>query len=210
METILVADEHELIRRSIRKIIEDFSRQYNFIEARTCTEVIQLLSSGQIQYVIFDPVLADGSIFSVGQTILDYTSLVPMFVFSAKPERIYATQLMRKGMRGYLCKDTSMNELEKAIRIFLLGEIYISAFLRKTLIQATQSEFLVDPIGALSGRELEVAQYMTSGMSTDRIARQLNIDATTAGTYRRRIFKKLDVDNVMELQEKMLVYKLLK
>ncbi|HEY6900510.1 MAG TPA: helix-turn-helix transcriptional regulator, partial [Puia sp.] len=69
------------------------------------------------------------------------------------------------------------------------------------------SDKIGNPIEALSDRELAVVEYTTSGMGTKEIAHKMNLDITTISTYRRRAFKKLKVQNLFELKDKFMLYK---
>ena len=70
METILIADDHDIVRRGIRVIIEGLSQPYNILEASTCAGVMKLLSSQPVHYAILDMMLSDGNMFSTTQRIM--------------------------------------------------------------------------------------------------------------------------------------------
>lgn len=208
METILIADDHELIRRGIRTIIEGFPQPYNLIEASTGEAVLQLLSTQQVHFAILDMLLADGNIFFAPDSILTYSHQTNMLVYSAHAERLYARRLLQKGVRGYLCKQAPVQELENAIKTVLNKEIYLSPSLKEILSGPAKAGIPDNPLDALSDRELEVVEYITTGMSTSEIARRLDLDLSTVSTYRRRLFKKLEVQNTIELNDKFLWYKM--
>lgn len=207
METVLIADDHEIVRRGIRMLIGSFSPKYRFIEASSCAAVAQILSREPIQYAVLDMVLSDGNILSVIQQIEAYSHQTKMLVYSMNAEKIYARRLIEKGVRGYLCKQTSIEELEKAIRSILNGQVYLSDELKASLLNTSRTSLTQNPIDLLSDRELEVTEYVTTGMGTKEIAQKMSLDITTISTYRRRAFEKLDVGNTMELKEKFLLYK---
>src|SRR5687767_15762515 len=64
MKTILIADDHEIVRLGVRMLIEGLPGNYNFIEAATCSEMLHVLSTGQAHYAILDVFLTDGNILS--------------------------------------------------------------------------------------------------------------------------------------------------
>lgn len=207
METILIGDDHEIVRRGVRMIIESFSRPYHFIEAATCTEVMQALMGRQVHYAILDMLLADGNIFSTLHELADYKE-TGILVYSMNAEKIYARRLMQKGVRGFVNKQASMEELEIAIRNLLNGEIYLSPALKEAISVPEKVDLMENPLDTLSDRELEVVEYITIGMGAKEIAQKMNLDITTISTYRRRALEKLEVQNVMELKDKFLLYKL--
>lgn len=207
METVLIADDHEIVRHGIRMLIESFPKKYRFIEAGSCAEVAQALSGERVHYAILDMVLTDGNILSVIQHIEACSHQTNILVYSMNEERIYAQRFIERGVHGFLCKQTSIEELEKAIHRILNGEVYLSEELKEKLLNSSNSTLVQNPIDLLSDRELEVTEYISTGMGTKEIAQKMNLDLTTISTYRRRAFEKLDVQNAMELKEKFLLYK---
>ena len=206
MKTILIADDHEIVRRGTKMIIENFPQQYNFIEASTTVEVMQILSRQPVHYAILDMFLEDGNVFTSIQQIPDYFRKTSILVYSMSAEKIYARRLIQQGVRGFVCKKASLDELAKAIRSLLNDEIYLSAGLKKVLFDSVKSDLSKNPIDLLSDRELEVVEFVVLGMGAKDIANKLNLDITTVSTYRKRAFEKLDVQNMIELKDKFLLY----
>ena len=207
MKTVLIADDHEIVRRGVRMIIESISPEYQFIEAATCAEVIQKLSDEKIDYAVLDMFLTDGNIFSCIQQITASSQHTNILIYSMNAERVYARRFIEKGVRGFVCKQNPIEELEKAIRTVLNGEIYLSQELKESLFGAAAADQPGNPIDLLSDRELEVTEYVAMGMGSKEIAQKMNLDITTVSTYRRRAFEKLNVENMIELKEKFLLYK---
>lgn len=209
METVLIADDHEIVRRGIRMMIESFRLPgtYQFIEATSCAEVARVLSRERVHYAVLDMVLTDGNILSVIQHIEACSAQTNILIYSMNSEKTYARRFIAKGVRGFLCKRTSIDELEKAVRSIFKGEVYLSEELKATLITNLQPNNSQNPIDSLSDRELEVVEYVVIGMGTKEIAQRMHLDITTVSTYRRRAFEKLEVENVIELKEKFHLYK---
>jgi two-component system, NarL family, invasion response regulator UvrY len=207
METVLLADDHEIVRRGTRMIIESLPQKYNFIEATTCDEVMQALSGQPVHHAILDMFMEDGNVFTSIQQIPDYFHQTNILVYSMSAEKIYARRLIQQGVRGFVCKQASIQELESAIQSLLNGEIYLSGTLKKALFNSANNDTAKNPIDLLSDRELEVVEYIAMGLGAKEIATKLNLDITTVSTYRRRAFEKLDVQNMIELKDKFLLYK---
>lgn len=208
METILIADDHELIRWSIRTIIEGFSRKYKIIEASTCTKVRHLLSREKVRYAIMEIQLADGNIFFTSESILAYSSRINILVYSASAEMMYARRLLQKGVRGFLCKQASVAELEAAIRTVLHNDLYLSASQKEIFLKDSPVMDSQNPLEALSDREMAVAEGLIAGIGTTALARRMDLDKSTVSTYRNRLFRKLEVKNVMELKDKFFWYRM--
>ena len=104
------------------------------------------------------------------------------------------------GARGYLRKDASNDEIEKAITTVLNGKTYISPSLTQKLLAGLQSRKETgNPFDKLSHREFEIVQHLAQGDSIKEISTKLNVHTSTAGTHKARIFEKLGVHNVIEL-----------
>lgn len=206
METILLADAHEIIRQGIRSIIKRISRKYKLIEANSCADIRQILSRQRVHYAIADVVLADGNMLFTAQDILKYSHQTKILVYTASSEKLYARRLLEKGVKGYLCKDTSVEELENAIRILLRNEIYLSPYLKETIFKFPKAD-KENPIDTLSDRELAVVESLMLGTLPTEIAKRMDLNITTISTYRRRAFRKLNVQSIIELKDQFLFYK---
>jgi DNA-binding NarL/FixJ family response regulator len=207
METILIADGHEIVRMGIKAIIENQPQKYDVIEASTCAEVLQILSTNLVHYVILEMFLSDGNIFSTVHQFTEFATDTSILVYSLN-EKIYARRLMQKGIRGFVSKKASVHELENAINCLLKGEIYLSAGLKEEIFRPAKADLMTNPIDSLSDRELEVVDYISLGIGTTEIAQKMKLDVTTVSTYRRRAFEKLGVHNVVELKDKFLLYRM--
>jgi DNA-binding NarL/FixJ family response regulator len=208
MKTILIADDHEIVRRGVKMIIESLPEKYHFIEAATCSEVLQVVTSKQVDYAILDMFLADGNMFPVIHQITDISHKTSILIYSMSAEKVYARRLMQKGVRGFVSKQASIGELENAIRSFLKGDIYLSPEVKDILLKPVREGIPDNPIDLLSDRELEVVEYTVLGMGSKEIAQKMNLDITTISTYRRRALEKLDVQNMVELKDKFQLYKM--
>jgi two-component system invasion response regulator UvrY len=208
METILIADDHELIRWGVRVIIEKLPREYHIIEAATCAEVRQLFSTQPVHHCILDMFLEDGNLFSSIDEITSSGGRPNILVYSMNAEKIYAGRLMQKGVRGFVSKQAPIQELESAIHCLLKREMYLSPGMREEIFKTGKTDLSENPIDNLSDRELQVVEYVSIGMGAKEIANKMNLDITTISTYRRRAFEKLNVQNIIELKDKFLLYKM--
>ena len=205
MPTILIADDHEIVRHAVRMIIESLPGDFEFIEASTCVDAWAALSEQKVEFAILDMALTDGNIFASDQEITNYCEETKILVYSMNAEHLYANRLLQKGVRGFVSKQSSINELKIAISDLLRGEIYLSAAFKESLWKTSQVK---NPIDLLSDRELQVAEYAILGLGSKEIAWKMNIDITTVSTYRRRALEKLKVKNVIQLKEKFQLYRI--
>lgn len=208
MKTVLIADDHEIVRKGIRMILESLNEPYIFLEAFRVADALGHLKRHHVHFAVLDMSLADGNIFSKIDQIASEHPHTKILVYSMNDERIYGRRLFQKGVRGFVCKQSSINELEKAIRTLVAGEIYFSAALKEEIARSIKSGTTAEnPLDRLSDRELEVVEYVSAGMGTKEISYKMNLDITTISTYRKRAYEKLGVQNVVELNEITGIYR---
>lgn len=207
MQTVLIADDHEIVRYAVRMIIEALPGSFEIFEAATCVEATTILAGQKIQFAILDMALADGNIFASDQQISNYCRKTNILVYSMNAEHLYANRLLQKGIRGFVSKQSTVTELKAAITSLFRGDIYLSPSFKESLYKPGNADRLDNPIDSLSDRELQVAEYIILGMGSKEIAWKMNLDITTVSTYRRRAFEKLDVQNVIQLKDKFQLYR---
>ncbi len=206
MKSILIADDHEIVRRGIIVLLEDFPVKYKIIEASDCSSVLSILFKEHPEYLILDMNLADGNIFNNVQNIIEIYPDTRVLIYTMKSEKLYAIRLLKIGVKGFVSKESSINELKEAIQKFLSDDMYLSSQLKEQLFVSSQPGIQENPIESLSDRELEVTEYIVTGLGSKEIAAKMNLEITTVSTYRRRAFEKLCVENMIELKEKFLIY----
>jgi two-component system, NarL family, invasion response regulator UvrY len=205
METILIADDQEIVRNGVRMILENISNKYAIIEAATCAEVIQVFLEREIQFTVLDLFLVDGNIFSAIQQFKP-SNRAGILVYSMSAERVYARRLLKKGVRGFISKRAPITELEKAIHCLLKGENYLSHAMEIDLLLPAGANLQNNPVHSLSDRELEAAEYITIGLNSGEIAKKMRLDVTTVSAFRRSAYEKLGVRNSIELRDKFLMF----
>lgn len=166
-------------------IIEKLPQKYHFIEASSCAELVKLLTTQEVHHVILDMSLSGGNIFYVFRSLTDYFQRANILIYSMIDESVYAKRLLQKGARGFVSKQSNLEELEAAIKSILRGEIYLSPRLKEVLFHATKKDMMTNPVDLLSDRELEVVEYIAQGRGAKEIAVKMNLDITTVSTYRK-------------------------
>ncbi len=129
---------------------------------------------------------------------------VRTLVWSMFDERIYAERALRAGAMGYVNKQESIHQLIAAIRQVLDGEMYLSSQMTRTFLRRVSSGNLLDtdPVQTLSNRELEVFEMIGNAMTTQQIARKLNLSPKTIEAHREKIKSKLNLSNAAELNRR--------
>lgn len=209
MKTVLLVEDHSIVRMGVKLLIEDFLPSVTVIEAATFSETLKLLQSRFFDLVILDIKIPGGEAFNMISKIRDIQSKVKILIFSSQDEELYAIHYVKAGANGYLPKDTSNEELEKAITSVMAGGTYISNVIQDQLVNNTllERESKESPLEILSNRELEIMDMLLTGKWTKDIALDLHIKESTVSTYKARIFEKLEVTNILELFKKVEIYK---
>lgn len=124
---------------------------------------------------------------------------INILMFSYHPEEIYAISVIKAGASGYISKTANLDFIEKGIIAASNGDIYLSKKMSKHLKynDARMSKSRI--YKRLSAREVEVLKLLSSGKKNKEIARELGINEKTVSTYKARLYKKLNVNNLIDL-----------
>lgn len=199
MIRIVIADDHELIREGIKKIVRLAKDICIVGEAADVAETIQLVSQHEPDLVVLDLALPGHDALSGLTAVLDEFPNLPILVLSMFPEERFAIPVLEKGAVGYLTKTMDAKELLKAIRNIASSGIYISSQVAELLALDSQKAHAVFPHERLTGRELQIASLIGSGKQIKQIAADLAISISTVNTYRNRIFGKMGLRSNAEL-----------
>lgn len=199
---ILVVDDQVLIRVGIKAVISRHSDLTCCGEASSTVEAIKAVETLKPDLLLLDLWLdnKDGL-----ETIKHLKLLQPsilILVLSQLDETIYAERVLRAGAQGYVMKEQEIKEIINAIRTVLKGEIYVSPKTTSRVLHKT-----VGPNGngqnsdleKLTDRELQVLMMLGAGMSTKKIASEINLSFKTIETHRENIKHKLQLDDAVQL-----------
>ena len=196
---MLITDDHPVVRRGIRQILEDDERIGLVLEAGDGKELFDRLNKQ-----IFDVILLDISL--PGRSGLDLIGQIKksqpsaaILILSIHSETMYAIKAMKSGAAGYLTKSSAPDELMTAIIKVSRGERYISPSLADAMAESLISGSEKPLYQLLSSRELEVLQLFAEGKKVVQIAAELSLSPKTIGTYRERILEKLKLHTTADL-----------
>lgn len=199
---ILIVDDHPLVREGLAARI---SAQPDLLvcgEASTIEEALALIDTSQPDLVIVDLALKQGS----GLDLIKQagaSGLSPkILVVSAYEESLFAERALRAGARGYINKQELQGSVIEAIRAVMRDELYLSPDMAQRLAsQALGGKSVVQGVGALSDRELQVFELIGRGYSTREIAQQLKRSIHTIESHREKIRAKLRLRSGSELAQ---------
>lgn len=199
--TVLLADDHELVRAGLRSLLESDGDIQVVAEAGTGEEAIQLAQEHRPQVVLMDVEMPGiGGIEATRKLVrwLPETKVIALTLHASEP---FPAQLLGAGAAGYLTKGSSTEETKAAIRSVMGGGRYIAHDVAQQMVmnQMDGRGASNNPFEQLSAREMQVALMVAQGQSIQDISDSLNLSPKTVSTYRYRIFEKLDVKNDVEL-----------
>src|SRR5712692_2893716 len=195
----LIADDHEVIRRGLRQILQDTSDMQVTGEAASGPEALDRVRDDSYDVVVLDITMPGRSGFDVLKELRVERPGLPVLVLSMHPEEQFAVRLLKAGAAGYLNKESAPEELVKAIRKVVAGGRYVSPTLAEKL--AFEIDACSDRLAheTLSDREFQVMRMMASGKTVKEIAAELALSVKTISTYRARILVKMNLRTNAEL-----------
>lgn len=200
MPTLLLVDDHSVIRKGMRIIIENLLAHVKIDEADDGDSAFEKIKRNNYDLVILDVNMPNTDSFGLVTNILALKPDMKILMFSMNDEEVYAKRYLKMGVMGYLKKDEPEAEIRKAITSVLNNKKYMSPRLSQIIIEDLHSNNKTEnPFDNLSPREFEIAQHLTRGESLAEICNKLTLHPSTVGTHKARIFEKLNCKNIIDL-----------
>lgn len=197
----LLADDHSLIRQGIVFLLEDMDFDFEVRHASNFSQILETISMHPIDFAIIDAHFPDGNSLTILPEIKKIRPEIKILIFSGIDENTHSLKFMNAGANGFLSKLSEEDEVMQAIlKIRDEGE-YISPVTKALLINSMQNRRLINPLLSLTERELEVAEMYVEGCGNLEISNRLNLKQNTVSTIKKRMFAKLNIDNIVELIE---------
>ena len=198
MTRILIADDHAVVRAGLRQFLEEAPGAV-LGEAASGLEVIAQLRQQGWDLLLLDINLPDRNGLDILREVREHHPATRVLVMSAYPEKQYAVNVLRAGASGYLPKESSADELLKAVRTVMSGRRYVSAELAEALVSGLDNDAQQPLHGRLSEREFQILCKLAVGASASEIARELTISVKTVSTYRSRVMEKMALESNSDL-----------
>ena len=199
MIKILIADDHPVVRKGLKEIIEDIPDLAVRGEASTGHEALEKVRKGDFDLVVLDISMPGINGLDILKQLKDEKPKLPVLVLSMYPEEQYAVRVLRAGASGYLTKESAPEELITAIRKASKGRKYISSSLAEKLAFDLETGAGRPLHETLSDREYQVMRMIASGKTGKEIGEELFLSIKTISTYRARILEKMEMKSNAEL-----------
>src|SRR5215813_1901145 len=191
--SVLLVDDHALVRRGFRRILEDDEGITVKGEASDGEEAVRLARQLHPDVVVMDCALPGMNVLAATRKILENNPKTAVLMLSMHSEDTWVRQSLEAGARGYMLKNALDLELVDAIRRVAAGEEVLDPQIaRRTSLRGERET-------GLTVRELEVLQLIVGGLSNKEIAAHLNLSANTVAVHRANIMDALGIHKTAEL-----------
>jgi len=198
--TILIADDHTLVRETWSFILNTDPRFNVIAESGSGEDAVELAKQLRPNIVIMDINLPGINGIEATQLIRKVSPNSKILGVSLHTQPTYARKMMQKGAMGYVTKNSSREEMFKAILEIHEGKKYVCDEIKNILSeQVISGEEQSNGVNSLSQREIEIIKYIKKGNSSKEIADELNISVKTVEVHRYNILKKLNLKNAAAL-----------
>ncbi len=202
MITIVLADDHQVVRKGIRALLE-MEPDFQIIgETGDGLEAVQLTIRLRPDVLVLDLMMPGLNGIDVTRQVTRQVPQTRVVLLSMYAGEDYVLEALRNGASGYVLKDASISELIQAIREAVAGRRYLSPPLAERAIDAyvrQTQESALDPYETLSDREREVLHLAAEGLTSAEIAERLSLSPRTVETHRSSMMRKLGLRTQTDL-----------
>ncbi len=196
---ILIADDHELVRGGLARIVAEEFPFAKIHEASNGTQAEKIARTGKWEIIIMDMAMPDKTGLDVLKQLRSESIKIPVLILSIHPENQYALRVLKAGGNGYISKDCPRADFVNAVRTIINGKKYISAEVAERLASRFDDDMGKEQHELISDREMQVLKLISSGKTVSEIADELSLSVATISTYRSRLLEKMNLKNNAEL-----------
>ena len=199
MIKLLVVDNHPIVTTGFDLYFKNHPDISVVGTLSTAVDVFDFVRKNEVHVIVSEIELPELNGITALRAIKKEHSHIRILMYSYHPEEIYAISTIKAGASGYILKSESMAFIEKGIIQAHRGETYLSEKMAKHLKYNDAKMSKSRIYKRLSAREVEVLKLLSSGKKNKDIAVELNINEKTVSTYKSRLYKKLNVTNIIDL-----------
>jgi DNA-binding NarL/FixJ family response regulator len=199
MIKVLIADNHPIVRMGIKHVLNSASDFQIIDDVATTTELFAKLETLTPDVVILEMDIPEINGIATLRKIKQEYPDIRVLIYSGQSEDVYALSTIRAGAFGYLSKTADLDYIITAVRKVSEGNMFITNELAQRLAFDEGTQKPRRFFRKLSTREVEVLKLLASGKRNKDVALGLNLNEKTVSTYKARLMKKLNVDNLVDL-----------
>ena len=199
MITVLIADSHPIVRLGIKQVLASASGFEVIGDVSSTTELFTTLEKVSPDVVMLEMDIPEINGIATLRKIKQEFPSTKVLMYSGQSEDVYALSTIRAGAFGYLSKTADVDYIISAIKKVAEGNMFITNELAQRLAFDEGTQKPRRFFRKLSTREVEVLKLLASGKRNKEVAEGLNLNEKTVSTYKARLMRKLNVDNLVDL-----------
>lgn len=199
---ILIADDHSIVRFGLQLLIREIvETQCTIDAAKDGSEVLKLSRENSYDVLILDINMPKSDSLGLIRDVIAIQPHIKILILSVNPEKVYAKRYLEAGAYGYVQKGASDEELKNAFVHIFKGLHYLSQTQMLHFSETLLGKSTPNPFDKLSAREFSAAMLFLEGYDIAEVADALHISPSTTSTHKSRIYSKLQIDNLIDLQK---------
>lgn len=199
MITVLIADNHPIVRLGIKNVLDSSEGIQVIADVASTSELFNTLENITPDVVMLEMDIPEINGIATLRKIKQEFPEVKVLMYSGQSEDVYALSTIRAGAFGYLSKTSELDYIVSAVKKVSEGNMFITNELAQRLAFDEGSQKPRRFFCKLSSREVEVLKLLASGKRNKEVAEGLNLNEKTVSTYKARLMRKLNVDNLVDL-----------
>jgi two-component system, NarL family, invasion response regulator UvrY len=207
---ILLADNHEIVRKGLRHILAGSLRGATYGEGSTPGQIIRMVRDKKWDLVILGVSIPERGGLEVLKDIRKLRPDLPVLVLSLYTGELLAVRALRAGASGYVVtRQTTSEDIVTAVRKIIAGGQFVSQSLAERLAREIRSGGDSIPHEGLSDREFQVFQMLSAGFTVKEVGERLHLSPQTVSTYRGRILEKMQMETTADFVRYAVQHRLL-
>jgi DNA-binding NarL/FixJ family response regulator len=200
---VLVADDHGIVRKGLRFVLERQDDLEVIGEAGDGREAVRICEQASPNVVVMDIAMPQLNGLDAAAQIVRQSPEIKVIILSMHADEDYLVRALNAGVKAYLLKDSAELDLVRAVRAVAQGGSFFSPAIAQLLAEdytrQLQQRGLQDSYELLTERQKEILQLLAEGKSNKEVATALNVSPYTVETHRTHIMQKLDLHNTAEI-----------
>jgi two-component system, NarL family, response regulator NreC len=201
--TVLIADDHGVVRKGLRLLLEQYPELMVVGEAANGREAVTMAAALSPQIVVLDVAMPILNGIEAAEQILKVNNKTGIIILTMHADESYLLRALSVGVKGYLLKESAEEDLQLAIKAVANGKPFFSRAINETLLEdymrMLKQQGLSDTFDLLTAREKEVLQLLAEGKTNKEVAQLLDVSPYTVESHRTNLMQKLGIHNTAEI-----------
>jgi DNA-binding NarL/FixJ family response regulator len=200
---LLIADDHGVVRKGLRHLLEQYSELTVVGEASNGREAVTMAAALSPHVVIMDVAMPVLNGIEAAEQIVKSSNNTGIIMLTMHADESYLVRALNVGVKGYLLKESADDDLLPAVHSVAIGKPYFSRAIAQTLLEdyvrMLRQQGISDTYELLTSREKEVLQLLAEGKTNKEVAAILNVSPYTVESHRTNLMQKLNLHNTAEI-----------